>query len=114
MNAITKRYEFVFLFDVSNSNPNGAPDAGNMLRHSTSVDRRAGRNPYRARQHAAYGFPPARKRRIFKDYLRSRPAWARGLKLDQRVVAELSKQSRPTWARGLKRAECGTTGLMVF
>jgi CRISPR-associated protein Csd2 len=32
MNAITNRYEFVFLFDVSNSNPNGDPDAGNMPR----------------------------------------------------------------------------------
>ena len=32
MTAITKRYEFVYLFDVSNGNPNGDPDAGNMPR----------------------------------------------------------------------------------
>ncbi|SFL93323.1 type I-C CRISPR-associated protein Cas7/Csd2 [Rugamonas rubra] len=32
MNAITNRYEFVYLFDVSNGNPNGDPDAGNMPR----------------------------------------------------------------------------------
>lgn len=32
MSALTNRYEFVFLFDVSNGNPNGDPDAGNMPR----------------------------------------------------------------------------------
>lgn len=32
MNAIANRYEFVYLFDVSNGNPNGDPDAGNMPR----------------------------------------------------------------------------------
>ncbi len=31
-NAIQNRYEFVYLFDVSNGNPNGDPDAGNMPR----------------------------------------------------------------------------------
>lgn len=31
-NAIQNRYEFVFLFDVENGNPNGDPDAGNMPR----------------------------------------------------------------------------------
>lgn len=30
MTAIANRYEFVYLFDVSNGNPNGDPDAGNM------------------------------------------------------------------------------------
>ena len=29
---IKNRYEFVFLFDVENGNPNGDPDAGNMPR----------------------------------------------------------------------------------
>lgn len=29
---ITNRYDFVFLFDVRNGNPNGDPDAGNMPR----------------------------------------------------------------------------------
>lgn len=32
MNTITNRYEFVFLFDVTNGNPNGDPDAGNLPR----------------------------------------------------------------------------------
>lgn len=32
MSAITNRYEFVLLFDVSNGNPNGDPDAGNLPR----------------------------------------------------------------------------------
>jgi len=32
MSAITNRYEFVFLFDVTNGNPNGDPDAGNLPR----------------------------------------------------------------------------------
>lgn len=32
MSAITKRYEFVYLFDVINGNPNGDPDAGNLPR----------------------------------------------------------------------------------
>lgn len=32
MNAIAHRYEFVYLFDVTNGNPNGDPDAGNLPR----------------------------------------------------------------------------------
>lgn len=32
MTAITNRYEFVYFFDVTNGNPNGDPDAGNMPR----------------------------------------------------------------------------------
>lgn len=31
-NTIENRYEFVYLFDVENGNPNGDPDAGNMPR----------------------------------------------------------------------------------
>jgi CRISPR-associated protein Csd2 len=31
-NAIQNRYDFVYLFDVENGNPNGDPDAGNMPR----------------------------------------------------------------------------------
>ena len=32
MSAIQHRYEFVYLFDVTNGNPNGDPDAGNLPR----------------------------------------------------------------------------------
>ncbi|MBN1364805.1 MAG: type I-C CRISPR-associated protein Cas7/Csd2 [Syntrophaceae bacterium] len=32
MESIQNRYEFVYLFDVENGNPNGDPDAGNMPR----------------------------------------------------------------------------------
>jgi len=32
MEPIKNRYEFVYLFDVENGNPNGDPDAGNMPR----------------------------------------------------------------------------------
>src|SRR3954452_4787771 len=32
MSAISSRYEFVYLFDVINGNPNGDPDAGNLPR----------------------------------------------------------------------------------
>ncbi|MCL7930337.1 type I-C CRISPR-associated protein Cas7/Csd2 [Halomonas llamarensis] len=32
MNAIANRYEFVLLFDITNGNPNGDPDAGNLPR----------------------------------------------------------------------------------
>jgi CRISPR-associated protein Csd2 len=32
MTALTNRYDIVFLFDVTNGNPNGDPDAGNMPR----------------------------------------------------------------------------------
>src|SRR5918994_1165467 len=32
MSAIQNRYEFVYLFDVKNGNPNGDPDAGNLPR----------------------------------------------------------------------------------
>lgn len=32
MTTIANRYEFVYLFDVTNGNPNGDPDAGNLPR----------------------------------------------------------------------------------
>jgi CRISPR-associated protein Csd2 len=32
MTDLTNRYDFVFLFDVTNGNPNGDPDAGNLPR----------------------------------------------------------------------------------
>lgn len=32
MKELTNRYEFVYLFDVENGNPNGDPDAGNLPR----------------------------------------------------------------------------------
>ena len=32
MTAIANRYDFVLLFDVTNGNPNGDPDAGNLPR----------------------------------------------------------------------------------
>jgi CRISPR-associated protein Csd2 len=32
MTTLSHRYDFVFLFDVSNGNPNGDPDAGNLPR----------------------------------------------------------------------------------
>lgn len=32
MSALSQRHEFVFIFDVTNGNPNGDPDAGNMPR----------------------------------------------------------------------------------
>jgi len=32
MTALANRYDFVFFFDVTNGNPNGDPDAGNMPR----------------------------------------------------------------------------------
>jgi CRISPR-associated protein Csd2 len=36
---ITNRYDFVFLFDVRNGNPNGDPDAGNMPRMDPETGR---------------------------------------------------------------------------
>lgn len=36
---ITHRYDFVFLFDVRNGNPNGDPDAGNMPRMDPETGR---------------------------------------------------------------------------
>ena len=36
---ITNRYDFVFLFDVRNGNPNGDPDAGNMPRMDPETSR---------------------------------------------------------------------------
>ena len=32
MTVLSNRYDFVFLFDVANGNPNGDPDAGNLPR----------------------------------------------------------------------------------
>lgn len=39
MTAIAHRYEFVFLFDVTNGNPNGDPDAGNLPRLDPETNR---------------------------------------------------------------------------
>src|ERR1039457_2812969 len=35
----TKRHDFVFLFDVTNGNPNGDPDAGNLPRVDAETNR---------------------------------------------------------------------------
>ena len=32
MNSLTNRHDFLLLFEVTNGNPNGDPDAGNMPR----------------------------------------------------------------------------------
>ncbi len=37
--AIANRYDFVYLFDVHNGNPNGDPDAGNMPRRDPETSR---------------------------------------------------------------------------
>ncbi|MGD9714912.1 MAG: type I-C CRISPR-associated protein Cas7/Csd2 [Lautropia sp.] len=39
MTAISHRYEFVYLFDVINGNPNGDPDAGNLPRLDPETNR---------------------------------------------------------------------------
>lgn len=39
MTAIRNRYDFVLLFDVTNGNPNGDPDAGNMPRTDPETER---------------------------------------------------------------------------
>lgn len=39
MSAITHRYDFVYLFDVVNGNPNGDPDAGNRPRVDPDTSR---------------------------------------------------------------------------
>ena len=39
MTAIRNRYEFVYLFDVRNGNPNGDPDAGNLPRLDPETSR---------------------------------------------------------------------------
>jgi CRISPR-associated protein Csd2 len=39
MSAINHRYEFVYLFDVTNGNPNGDPDAGNLPRLDPETNR---------------------------------------------------------------------------
>ncbi|KAB2911584.1 MAG: type I-C CRISPR-associated protein Cas7/Csd2 [Hyphomicrobiaceae bacterium] len=39
MTAIQNRYEFVYLFDVTNGNPNGDPDAGNQPRLEPETNR---------------------------------------------------------------------------
>ena len=39
MPAIANRYDFVFLFDVQNGNPNGDPDAGNLPRMDPQTGR---------------------------------------------------------------------------
>ncbi|MEJ7686897.1 MAG: type I-C CRISPR-associated protein Cas7/Csd2 [Variovorax sp.] len=39
MTALTHRHEFVYLFDITNGNPNGDPDAGNMPRLDPETNR---------------------------------------------------------------------------
>ncbi len=39
MSVIAHRYEFVYLFDVTNGNPNGDPDAGNLPRLDPETNR---------------------------------------------------------------------------
>ncbi|MCU5787732.1 type I-C CRISPR-associated protein Cas7/Csd2 [Alloalcanivorax marinus] len=39
MTIIANRYEFVYLFDVTNGNPNGDPDAGNLPRLDPETNR---------------------------------------------------------------------------
>lgn len=39
MSVISNRYEFVYLFDVTNGNPNGDPDAGNLPRLDPETNR---------------------------------------------------------------------------
>lgn len=39
MTTIAHRYEFVYLFDVTNGNPNGDPDAGNLPRLDPETNR---------------------------------------------------------------------------
>ncbi len=39
MTALANRYDFVFLFDVTNGNPNGDPDAGNLPRLDPETNR---------------------------------------------------------------------------
>ena len=39
MNVLANRYEFVLFFDVSNGNPNGDPDAGNLPRIDPETNR---------------------------------------------------------------------------
>jgi CRISPR-associated protein Csd2 len=39
MKAIANRFEFVYLFDVTNGNPNGDPDAGNLPRLDPETNR---------------------------------------------------------------------------
>src|SRR5436305_14212486 len=39
MTALANRYDIVFLFDVTNGNPNGDPDAGNLPRLDPETNR---------------------------------------------------------------------------
>ena len=39
MPAISNRYDFVYLFEVTNGNPNGDPDAGNLPRLDPETNR---------------------------------------------------------------------------
>lgn len=39
MTAIENRYEFVYLFDITNGNPNGDPDSGNMPRQDIETQK---------------------------------------------------------------------------
>ena len=38
-NVLTNRHDFLLLFEVTNGNPNGDPDAGNMPRLDPNTNR---------------------------------------------------------------------------
>ena len=83
MAAINHRYDFVYLFDVTNGNPNGDPDAGNLPRLDPGNKPRSCHGRMLETKSAKFCFARARRRagtpHLYGGTRRSQFAASRGV-----------------------------------
>jgi CRISPR-associated protein Csd2 len=92
MTAIAHRYEFAYLFDITNGNPNGDPDAGNMPRLDPETNR-------------GLVTDVCLKRKI-RNFVELDKGGASGYAIYMREKAVLNLQHEKAWeAVGLKQAK---------
>ena len=110
MSAITHRYDFVYLFDVVNGNPNGDPDAGNLPRLDPETGRglvtdvalkRKIRNYVALAKGETPGFDIYMQERAVLNRAHLRAYEAAGLKHDPKKLPKDGEK-----ARGLTRWMC--------
>ena len=110
MTAITNRYDFVFLFDVKDGNPNGDPDAGNLPRLDPETGKglvtdvalkRRIRNYVAMARGEAPGFDIYMQERAVLNRAHLRAYEAKGLKSEAKKLPKDQDE-----ARGLTRWMC--------
>jgi CRISPR-associated protein Csd2 len=110
MTAITNRYDFVFLFDVKDGNPNGDPDAGNLPRLDPETGRglvtdvalkRKIRNYVAMARGETPGFDIYMQERAVLNRAHLRAYEAKGLKSESKKLPKDQDE-----ARGLTRWMC--------